>query len=130
MQLCPQSTASWWCNLHHPSKASKFLSDLTAKAYGVAGQDTSAMALLQVYQAKALKQMHEVSSDPGLMQKLHTATGLALLETKVTARSLNHVMFTLVVQERHLVLNLADMREANKSKFLPGWPLLRRSREL
>ncbi len=45
------------------------------------------MAILQVHQAKALKEMHEGSSDPGLMQELRTVTDLALRATKVTARS-------------------------------------------
>lgn len=57
-----------------------------AKAYGAAGQVVStlhAMALLQVYQAKALKELHEVSSDPGLMQELRTVTDLGLRVMKV-----------------------------------------------
>ncbi|KAL0180336.1 hypothetical protein M9458_025778, partial [Cirrhinus mrigala] len=48
-------------------------SALAAKAYGAAGQAASAlheMAILQVYQAKALRQLHKGSSDPGLMQEL------------------------------------------------------------
>ncbi len=46
---------------------------LAAKAYSAAGQADSALhaiAILQVHQAKALKQMHEGSTDPGLMQEL------------------------------------------------------------
>ncbi len=76
------------------------------------------MALLQTYQAKALKQLYEGSSDPGLMQELRTATDLALWATKVTARSLGQMMSTLVVQERHLWLDLADMSESDKHRFL------------
>ncbi len=76
------------------------------------------MALLQVYQAKALKQLHEGSSDPGVMQELRTATDLALRATKVTALSLGQAMSTLVVQERRLWLNLVDMRESDKYHFL------------
>ncbi len=76
------------------------------------------MALLQTYQAKALKQLYEGSSDPGLMQELRTATDLALWAAKVTARSLGQTMSTLVVQERHLWLDLADMSESDKHRFL------------
>ncbi len=76
------------------------------------------MALLQVHQAKALKQLHEGDADPGVMQELRTATDLALRATKVTARALGQTMSTLVVQERHLWLTLADMREADKHRFL------------
>ncbi len=86
MQLCPRSASTCRGNLRLPSKACKFSSVLMAKAYGAAGQAAStlhAMALLQVYQAKALKELHEGSSDPGLMQELRTATDLALQVTKV-----------------------------------------------
>ncbi len=77
-----------------------------------------AMALLQVHQAKALKQLHEGDADPGVLQELHTATDLALRATKVTARALGQTMSTLVVQQRHLWLTLADMRESDKHRFL------------
>ncbi len=52
------------------------------------------------------------------MQELRTATDLALWATKVTARSLGQTMSTLVVQERHLWLDLADMSESDKHRFL------------
>ncbi len=38
--------------------------------------------------------------------------------TKVTARSLGKAMSTMVVQERHLWLNLAEMKDVNKARFL------------
>ncbi len=121
MQLCPQGAAAWRGNPRLPSRACKFSSTLTAKAYGAAGQATSAlhaMALLQVHQAKALKQLHEGGADPGVLQELRTATDLALRATKVTTRALGQTMSTLVVQERHLWLTLADMRESDKHRFL------------
>ncbi len=89
LQLCPQGAAAWRGNPRLPSRACKFSSALTAKAYGAAGQAASAlhaMALLQVHQAKALKQLHEGDADPGVLQELRTATDLALRATKVTAR--------------------------------------------
>lgn len=78
------------------------------------------MALLQVHQAKALKDLHEGSRDPGVPQELSAATDLALRAAKVW--SLGRVMSTLVVQKRHLWLCLADMRETEKVRFLnsPG----------
>ncbi len=76
------------------------------------------MAILQVHQAKALKQVHEGSTDPGLMQELRTATDFALRATKVTARSLGKAMSTMVAQERHLWLNLAEMKDVDKARFL------------
>ncbi len=121
MQLCPQGAAAWRGNPRLPSRACKFSSALTAKAYGAAGQAASAlhaMALLQVHQAKALKQLHEGDADPGVLQELRTATDLALRATKVTARALGQTMSTLVFQERHLWLTLADMKESDKHRFL------------
>ncbi len=114
MQFCPQGGAAWRGNPRLPSWACKFSSALTAKAYSAAGQATSvlhAIALLQVHQAKALKQLHEGGADPGVLQELRTATDLTL-----TARALGQS--TLVVQERHLWLTLADMRESDKHRFL------------
>ncbi len=76
------------------------------------------MALLQVHQAKALRDLHEGGHDPGVLSELRTATDLALRATKVTARSLGRAMSTMVVQERHLWLCLADMKEVDKARFL------------
>ncbi len=121
IQLCPKTATSWRGNPRLPSRACKFSSSLVGKAYTACGEAAStlhAMALLQVYQARALKELHEGSSDPGVMQELHTAMDLALRVTKVTTRSLGQAMSTLVVQERHLWLNLADMREPDKVRFL------------
>ncbi len=121
MQLCPQGAAAWRGNPRLPSRACKFSSALMAKAYGAAGQAASAlhaMALLQVHQAKALKQLHEGDADPGVLQELRIATDLALGATNVIAQALRQTMSTLVVQERHLWLTLADTRESDKHRFL------------
>ncbi len=121
MQLCPQGATAWRGNPRLPSRACKFSSALTARAYGASGQAGSAlhaMALLQVHQAKALKQLHEGGADPGVLQELRTATDLALRATKVTAWALGQTMSTLVVQERQLWLTLADMKESDKHHFL------------
>ncbi|KAL0149603.1 hypothetical protein M9458_055130, partial [Cirrhinus mrigala] len=107
VHLCPQNATTW---RNRPRLSCKLSSALAAKAYSAAGQAASAlhaMAILQVHQAKALKQLHQGGSDPRLMQELRTATDFALRATKVTARSLGQVMSTMVVQERHLWLNLA-----------------------
>ena len=121
MQLCPASASSWRGSPRLPSKACKFSSGLTAKAYRACGQAASAlhaMALLQVHQAQALMDMNEGGSDPELLRELRVATDLALRATKETARSVGQAMSTLVVQERHLWLNLADMRDTDKYRFL------------
>ncbi len=91
MQLCPQSATVWRSNPSLLSRACKFSSALTSKAYSAAGQAASAlhaMAPLQIHQAKALKQLHEGAADSGVLQELRTATDLALGATKVTAQAL------------------------------------------
>ncbi len=121
VHLYPRNAATWRNRPRLPSKACKLTAALAAKAYSAAGQAASAlhaMAILQVHQAKALKQVHEGSTDPGLMQELRTATDFALRATKVTARSLGKAMSTMVVQERHLWLNLAEMKDVDKARFL------------
>ncbi len=121
VHLCPRNAATWRNRPRLPSKACKLTAAFAAKAYSAAGQAASAlhaMAILQVHQAKALKQVHEGSTDPGLMQVLRSATDFALRATKVTARSLGKAMSTMVVQERHLWLNLAEMKDVDKARFL------------
>ncbi|KAL0163691.1 hypothetical protein M9458_039444, partial [Cirrhinus mrigala] len=121
MHLCPQNAASWRGCPRLPSRACKFSSALVAKAYVASGQAASAlhaMAILQVYQAKVLKDLHEGVPDPELLHELRSATDYALRATKVTAQALGRAMSTMVVQERHLWLNLAEMRDAEKARFL------------
>ncbi|KAI2654804.1 Transposon Ty3-G Gag-Pol polyprotein [Labeo rohita] len=121
MHLCLQNAASWRGRPRLPSRACKFSSALVAKAYAASGQAASAlhaMAILQVYQAKVLKDLHEGVPDPELLHELRSATDYALRATKVTAQALGRAMSTMVVQERHLWLNLAEMRDAEKARFL------------
>ncbi|KAI2665750.1 hypothetical protein H4Q32_022839 [Labeo rohita] len=121
MHLCPQNAASWRGRPRLPSRACKFSSTLVAKVYAGSGQAASAlhaMAILQVYQAKVLKDLHEGVPDPELLHELRSATDYALRATKVTAQALGRAMSTMVVQERHLWLNLAEMRDAEKARFL------------
>ncbi|KAL0195086.1 hypothetical protein M9458_008658, partial [Cirrhinus mrigala] len=121
MHLCPQNAASWRGRPRLPSRACKFSSALVAKAYVVSGQAASAlhaMAISQVYQAKVLKDLHEGVPDPELLHELRSATDYALRATKVTAQALGRAMSTMVVQARHLWPNLAEMRDAEKARFL------------
>ncbi len=138
VHLCPWNAATWRNRPRLPSKACKLTAALVAKAYSAAGQAASAlhtMAILQVHQAKWLKQVHEGSTDPGLIQKLCTVTDFALRATKVTARSLWKLMSSMVVQERHLLLNLAEMKDVDKARLpwrphLPGGAVRRHRRGL
>lgn len=76
------------------------------------------MALLQVHQAKALRDLHEGVHDLTVLHELHAVTDLTLRATKVTAQSLGHAMSTQVVQDRHLWLCLVDMKEHDKVQSL------------
>ncbi|RXN28629.1 guanylate cyclase 2G-like protein [Labeo rohita] len=76
------------------------------------------MALLWVNQAKTLKDLHKGGHNSEVLRELCTVSDLTLRATKVTAWSLGCVMSTLVVQECHLWLCLADMRETDKMQFL------------
>ncbi len=107
VQLCPWGAAAWQGNPRLLSRARGFLSVSMAKAYRAAGQAASALqalALLQIYQAKALKQLYEGSSDPCLIQELRTDRQVRV--------DLGQTRFTLVVQERQLWLDLADKSES------------------
>ncbi len=121
MQLCPRTASTWRGNPLLPSRACRHSSALTGSAYAACGEAASAlhaMALLQVHQAKALRDLHEGGHDPGVLSELRTATDLALRATKNTVRSLGRAMSTMVVQERHPWLCLADMKEVDKARFL------------
>ncbi len=109
-----------WCTCAHKRRHSEEPSaSLPSKACRLtAALALHAMAILQVHQVKALKQVHEGNTDPGLMQKLRTTTDFALRATKVTVRSLGEAMSTMVVQERHLWLDLAEMKDVDKACFL------------
>ncbi len=121
MQLCPTVASTLRGEPCLPSRACKYLSGLTGSAYSACGEAASAlhaMALLQVHQAKALRDLHEGGHDLAVLHELSTATDLALRATKVTAQSLGRTMSTLVVQERHRWLCLTDMKEQEKIQFL------------
>ena len=121
VHLCPQTAATWRDRPKLPSRACKASSALVGKAYAASGQAASAlhaMAVLQVYQAKVLSELHEGVPKPELLQDLRSATDYALRATKVTAQALGRAMSTMVVQERHLWLNLAEMKDAEKVRFL------------
>ncbi len=121
MQLCPTVTSTLRGEPCLPSRACKYSSGLTGSAYRACGEAASAlhaMALLQVHQAKALRDLHEGGHDLAVLHELRAVTDLALRATKVTAQSLGRAMSTLVVQERHLWLCLTDMKEQEKVQFL------------
>ncbi len=151
VHLCPRNAATWRNRPRLPSKACKLTAALAAKAYSAAGQAASAlhaMAILQVHQAKALKQVHEGSTDPELMQELRTVTDFALrawsnafspriglqrstwrtltFTFRSFGLSLSPRVFTKVVEGALTPLREVGVRILN---YLDNWLILAQSRE-
>ncbi len=81
------------------------------------------MAILQAYQADVLKEMDEGTGlTPEAVKELRRATDLALRATKHTARAVGRSMAASVAAERHLWLNLTEIREKEKT-FLIDAPI-------
>ena len=94
---------------------------MAGRAYTSAGQAASAlhtMAILQVFQAKLLRSLDESSPSEPAFRDLRSATDLALRATKATAQAIGRSMANLVVLERHLWLNLTEIKESDKVAFL------------
>ncbi len=80
------------------------------------------MAILQAYQAD-MKEMDEGTGlTPEAVKELRRATDLALRATKHTARAVGRSMAASVATERHLRLNLTEIREKEKV-FLMDAPI-------
>ncbi len=112
--LCPPRAIGWKAKAAHPSKPCRTTSALAGRAYSSAGQAASAfhsMAVLQVFQ-------DEFNPNPTAFKKLHSATDLAQCATKMTAQAICRSMASLMVLERHLWLNLMEMKDADKVPFL------------
>ncbi len=116
--LSPSLAPSWKSRPLLPSKPCRTTSALIGKSYIVAGQADMAlhtMAILQAYQADVLKEMDEGTGlTPEAVKELRTATDLALRATKHTARAVGCSMAGSVAAERHLWLNLTEIREKEK----------------
>ncbi|XDV15321.1 hypothetical protein PO909_015439 [Leuciscus waleckii] len=76
------------------------------------------MAVLQVFQAKLLRSMDESGPELEAFRDLRSATDLALWATKSTAQAIGRSMENLTVLERHLWLNLTEMKDADRAGFL------------
>ncbi len=81
------------------------------------------MVILQAYQADVLKEMDEGTGlTPEAVKELRRATDLALRATKHTARAVGRSMALRWPAERHLWLNLTEIREKEKT-FLMDAPI-------
>ncbi len=124
--LSPSLAPSWKFRPLLPSKPCRTTSALIRKSYIAAGQAGMAlhtMAILQAYQADVLKEMDEGTGlTPEAVKELRRATDLALRATKHTARAVGRSMAASVAAERHLWLNLTEIREKEKT-FLMDAPI-------
>ncbi len=124
--LSPSLAPSWKSRPLLPSKPCRTTSALIGKSYIAAGQAGMAlhtMAILQAYHADVLKEMDEGTGlTPEAVKELRRATDLALRATKHTARAVGRSMAASVATERHLWLNLTEIREKEKV-FLMDAPI-------
>lgn len=109
-----------------PSRPLKTTSSLVGKAYTAAGQAGAClhtMSILQAYQADLLREMDGGEGiGPEAITELRRATDLSLRATKETARAIGRSMAALVATERHLWLNLSEMKDKDRA-FLLDAPL-------
>ncbi|MGL4479963.1 MAG: hypothetical protein ACRCVK_17290 [Aeromonas veronii] len=77
------------------------------------------MVLLQAYQAELLEEI-DTSGEATFecIQELRMVTDLALHATKETAKGVGRSMAALVATERHLWLNLSDIRDRDKAALM------------
>lgn len=118
---CPPAAVGWKNKRALPSKPCRTTSAMAGRAYTSAGQAASSlhtMAILQVFQAKLLRSLDESSSSEPAFRDLRSTTDLALRATKATAQAIGRSMANLVVLERHLWLNLTEIKESDKVAFL------------
>ncbi|KAL0188890.1 hypothetical protein M9458_015989, partial [Cirrhinus mrigala] len=91
-------------------------------AYAAAGQAVASLhivAVLQAYQADLLKDLNKGKSlSPDEVAELRRTTDLALHATKQAATAMGRSMAAMVVTERHLWMNLADIGRKEKGFLL------------
>ncbi len=104
-----------------PSMPLQATSRLNGRAYAAAGQAVASlhtMAVLQAYQADLLKDLDSGQGlSPNEVAELRRTTDLALRATKQAASAMGRSM-AMVVMERHLWVNLADLEKKEKGFLL------------
>ncbi len=105
-----------------PSMPLQATSRLNGRAYAAAGQAVASlhtMAVLQAYQADLLKDLDSGQGlSPDEVAELRRTTDLALRATKQAASAMGRSMAAMVVTERHLWVNLADLEKKEKGFLL------------
>ncbi len=119
--LCPAAAKTLGSDISLPSKPCRTTAHLANKAYASDGEAASAlhaMAVLQVFQAKLLQAAEGGALTAEATKDLRAATDFALMATKRAAQAVGKAMGFMVVLQRHLWLNLADLKEANRKVLL------------
>ncbi len=108
-----------------PTKPVRTTSALVGKAYSATGQAAACLQtilLLQAYKAVLLADLDEGKGiGPNTVCELRRATDLSLWATKETAKSIGRSMAALVATERHIWLNLSNIKGKDKN-FLMDAP--------
>ncbi len=119
--LCPSAAKTLGSDISLPSKLCRTTAHLANKAYASDGEAASAlhaMAVLQVFQAKVLQAAEGRALTAEATKDLRTATDFALMATKRVAQAVGKAMGFMVVLQRHLWLNLAALKEADRKVLL------------
>ncbi|KAL1278055.1 hypothetical protein QQF64_024728 [Cirrhinus molitorella] len=119
--LCPAAAKTLGSDISLPSKPCRTTAHLANKAYASDGEAASAlhaMAVLQVFQAKLLQTAEGGALSAEAVKDLHAATDFALMATKRAAQAVGKAMGFMVVLQRHLWLNLADLKDADRRVLL------------
>ncbi len=117
--LCPVSAKTMGSDISLLSKPCRMTAHLASKAYSLAEEEASAMhamAVLQVFQAKLLQSLEGGTASPKAVNDLRAATDFALMATKRAAQAIGRTMGFMVVQQRHLWLTLANLKDADPEK--------------
>ncbi|KAL0149145.1 hypothetical protein M9458_055577, partial [Cirrhinus mrigala] len=105
-----------------PTEPLQRTSSLNGRAYAAAGQAVASlhtMAVLQAYQADLLKDLDKGQGlSPDEVAELRRTTDLALRASKHAASAMGRSMAAMVVTERHLWVNLADLGKKEKGFLL------------
>ncbi|KAL0175497.1 hypothetical protein M9458_027827 [Cirrhinus mrigala] len=105
-----------------PSIPLQVTSRLNGRAYAAAGQAVGAlhtMAVLQAYQADLFKDLDKGQGlSPDGDAELRRTTDLALRATKQAATAMGRSMGAMVVTERHLWVNLANLGKKERGFLL------------
>lgn len=104
-----------------PSKPCQTTARVADKAYMAAGQAASTlhmMAVLQVYQAKTLRDLDEGGLDSEVFKELRSVTDFTLRAIKTMAQAIGRSMGFLVVLNRHLWLTLTELKDAERRALL------------